>query len=201
MKKLITICAIIMLVCGLSTITAQAMPTTFSFTGVGSGSLGTTVFTDAAFEVLISADTADVSYAIFGPDIPAIDGLNGSINISGIGISNFVEQLYVFNNQTTQTVGFGRIPQYLDVIGLYAEGVGLDTYDLTTSFAPITVTGWWSLFLWGSPCPLGSGVLTFEQTADSYCTFTANVIPAPGAILLGGIGVGLVGWLRRRRTL
>ena len=43
-------------------------------------------------------------------------------------------------------------------------------------------------------------VIAFEN-GESEWLINNGVIPAPGAILLGSIGVGLVGWLRRRRTL
>ena len=185
MKKFGTICAITVLIITLGTPASKAGITVeFSEVDLPSVTLldGTTHF-DAyglSFE-----DTTyygiDSRFIGAGADDRGITTTSGPDNVMTI----------VF----TQPVSFFEA-YFLALTNVTLEGTAYDIYG--NPFAWITTTGYgtWSVsgltkkisFQDGTGM-IGVGRIDFEP------------IPAPGAILLGGIGVSFVSWLRRRRTL
>jgi hypothetical protein len=91
-----------------------------------------------------------------------------------------------------------------DTFDVHVDGVYWGTYtDSITSPETWLTTGFsgtpGSTLTITSTAPPWQYHGTYGQLAIDWVQ--AQPIPAPGAILLGGIGVCLVGWLRRRRTL
>jgi len=207
MKKLITICVVI-------------------FVAAGSVSAGITEYTSrAAWEAAVGAyNEESFDDGVLDPGI-SVTTVNGVIQAGGLytppgyyvlGPDNVWYDQVIPASQTggpatttwsfaTPLVGFGA---YWDLAGpggagtnlaLFLNGTPVGTEIVNTtageffgvtssaSFNSVLVTAGSNLYGW---CE------TYEMDNMVYAP-----IPAPGAILLGSIGVAFVGWLRRRRTL
>ena len=95
----------------------------------------------------------------------------GNINFSFLGGYDIASDIGPTESMTLQFLNAGYIDSF-------SSGI---TYDFLGS-------------------PFGFEYNVFQQNNGLFFQAT-NTIPAPGALLLGSIGVGFVGWLRRRRIV
>ena len=197
MKKLITICILLVL---MSTGAANAA---FTLT----------------FDELPTQPIDGLSYSgiTFGFDVGGIPSTDAAYGGIGPGTLTYLQDPSM--EGTTEgilTLDFATPTDQLDF------GVALNSYNpVTTAYAVMLYDSSYALIgnFTGGTSPLvlwSEGLFTYsgtqvsravigfnEQVASRFAidNLTINPIPAPSAVLLGSFGLGLVNWLRRRRTL
>lgn len=152
-------------------------------------------------------------------DLPNLTLLDGTTHFDAYGLSFEDTTYYVVDSRLTSagaddrgitttsgpdnvmTVVFTQPVSYFEAYYATLEGVTLEgtAYDLGGNpTAGVTTTGYgiWSVMGLTKKISFqdGTGMIALGR-------IDFEPIPAPGAIILGGMGICIVGWLRRRRTL
>jgi hypothetical protein len=197
MKKLVTLC----IVAGLTFGGVADAAVTLTFDELPTQPVNGLSYNGVTFGFTIGGNpSADALYSGVGPGyITYLQDTTLEGNAAGILTLDFA--------QPTDLLQFGlALNSYYPVTAAYT----VQLFDQSlVSFGTLSENTY-PLIIWSedlfaySGTPIRRAVINFnEQAANRFAVdnLSINPIPAPGAVLLGSIGVAFVSWLRRRRTL
>src|ERR1700734_1766101 len=125
----------IVLFLGFTAMAALGNPIELTFSGVATGTLGTTSFTDASFTVTSTGDTSSV-FLTPGPtdNLPAIDA---SIDIAGFSPATFTDATSWVDPEGSGDIIFNDAALDTELLGFTRLFAGLETYQFQNSIGPI----------------------------------------------------------------
>jgi len=180
-------------------VVVAADPITYTFAGTATGIAGTQAFTLTPFVIVVSSDTSTITQSA-GPGIFTTGLSAATIDIMGVGSGTFTTPKLVFDNQNLGLLGLSDQTSG-DLLDL--SNAGFSTYDLSTSYGPVT-----------DPAPTtpefqniasSLGPISFDTAINT--TFTASktsgggVPEASSVVLLGSMCLGGVSALYVLRRL
>jgi len=187
-------------------LTSMGYPlTTYNFDAVSPGT-----YTEANFNALFpgvsfnntGGDAFEVLYVSLLPDFSGNAVLNSPYDTSGNSTIATLSSLVGFVSVTMGDYNGDADNLYLYAYDAASNLVGSDLFvNPASSYAghTLSVSSAISNIAWVEFYGVGLG--NNSVFWDNFSFEGASVIPAPSAILLGTIGAGCLGWLRRRRTL
>lgn len=189
----------VVLLLGFSAV-AFSNPITLTFSGLATGTLGSTSFTDAPFTVTSDGDTGSVF--VTSGSIEELPAIGATIDIDGFLPASFTDPSVWADPQGSGDIEFMDATLNTPILAFTQLFQGLETYQFQSSIGPIT--GGFpfipNIFDNFENIPTSEGLLSVTLTSENvFSAIVATAEPASPWLALAGLcAVVLFGRLRHR---